>query len=117
MSEVAILRPGSNASVFAIDGQRLSGGAWSLLPGRHEVWLRVRIYSQAPNMNWTIWSYCRSVFNAVGGQEYGSRVRTTREIAPGPDEKVKMEIGITSANDALIAPAIRCDAAAPELRD
>lgn len=112
-SEVALLRGSSNASIHAIDGVHVAGVSWALLPGEHEVWLRVRIVTHAPNMQWDVWSYCRVPLRAVAGEEYVGRVRTHKEIAPGLAEKVTIEIGIADSQGAMGALAAGCSGKRP----
>ena len=115
-SEVALLKDTSNASVLAIDGAPASGMSWTLLPGSHDVLLHVRVFTQVPNVEWTIWTYCRVSLIAVAGEEYLSRVRIRKEVAPGLSEQVKMEVGIADAAGALQAVAHSCSPNRPRLK-
>ena len=85
------------------------------MPGPHEVWLRVRIFTQAPNVNWEIWSYCRMTLLAVGGEEYVSRVRIRKEVEHGLSERVKMEVGIADSRGIMHAVPDFCSAKRPDL--
>jgi len=114
-SEIAVLRETSNAIVMAIDNGRVSGTSWALLPGRHELLLQVRIYTQSLNMNYTVWSYCRVTLIAVAGEGYVSRVRTRKEAAPGISDRVKMEVGIADSEGLLRAVPSSCSPERPDL--
>ena len=104
-SEIAVLRQTARASAMTLDGDAVRGSAWAVLPGTHEVLLRVRIYTQAPNMNWTAWTHCYVRFEAVAGEHYESVVRVTKETAPGLVEKVEMEMGIAAVTGGLVGKA------------
>ena len=114
--EVAILRSSINASVLEIDGTPVTGfgGAWALLPGKHEILLRIQVLTDAPNMRWNAWSYCRLTLDAIAGENYVSRVRMRKEIAPGLAEKVELEAGVADASGALTAPVLQCSAKRPK---
>jgi hypothetical protein len=103
-AEVALLRESTDANVIGLDGERTSGSSWLLLPGSHEVLLRVRLDTQAPNTNWTIWSYCGVVLDASAGGDYSSRVRTRKEVTVGLADRVALEVGIVDAHGALTTP-------------
>jgi hypothetical protein len=113
LREVAVLQETSDAQVLEIDGGRVSGYSFALLPGTHDLLLRVRIYTQAPNMNWTIWSYCRVRLDAAAGERYQAVVRVQKEVASGLSEKVKMEIGIAGNDDRMRAEAYTCTGKRP----
>ncbi|MCP4038730.1 MAG: hypothetical protein GY733_17450, partial [bacterium] len=81
VSEVAVLRDTANATVIALDGAPVSASAWSLLPGTHELILRVRIFTDAPNMHYTAWTHCHVYHAAEAGQQYTTRVRIEKKIA------------------------------------
>lgn len=114
-SEVALLQASSEARVIAIDDAPVMGSSWTLLPGRHDVWLRVRLFSQAPNMHWTVWSYCNAAFLAEPGSTYSTRVRAKKEIGSGLSERIEMEVGIADSDGALHAAVQTCTAERPEL--
>ena len=101
LAEVAVLKDGSEAAVLEIDGVQVSGSSWTLMPGPHEVLVRFRIFTEVPNVNWTIWSYCRIELPADAGEEYVTRVRLRKEIAPGLSEKVAIELGIADGEGVL----------------
>lgn len=113
-AEVAILRGSANARVLAIDDTTVSLGSWSLLPGPHTIWLQVRVFTEAPNVNWTIWSYCTLTLRAIAGEEYTSRVRMQKEVVPGLADNVKMEIGIADSQEILRAAVNSCVADRPK---
>ena len=106
-------RQASRATVMSLDQKDVSGSAWALLPGWHDAMLRVRIFSQAPNMHWTVWAYCRVRFEVEAGKQYESVVRVTKETAPGLAEKLEMEIGIVDAEGTLLAKAHSCSGKPP----
>ena len=112
-AEVALLRQAVGASVIALDAKPPPGSSWTILPGVHDVLLRVRIHNPAPNVNWTVWTYCYVRFAAVAGGSYESAVRVSEETASGLGEKLTMEIGIASQDGALIAKAHSCSAKRP----
>jgi hypothetical protein len=114
-SEIALLRAGTDAGIHAINGTRSLGSFWALLPGEHEVWLRVRMLMHAPNVRWTVWSYCRVIVQLAAGEEYASRVRVQRELAPGLREEVNVEIGIVDSDGDLQAQPVGCSPNRPDL--
>ena len=107
-ADVALLKETPETAVLTIDGVETYGSSWSLMPGSHEVLVRFRIFSTAPNVNWTIWSYCRVVLAAVAGEEYVALVRVRKEVAPGLSDKVTMEIGIADDESILRGRARSC---------
>ena len=114
-AETALLTATSDALVVAIDGASASGGSWAVLPGHHRVWLRVRIFTQSPNMNWTVWSYCQVDFDALASESYETRVRTRKEVASGLSDRVQMEVGISDAGGTLRGVPNYCQAERPDL--
>lgn len=114
--EVALLRDGTDAGIVAIDGVSASGGWWSLLPGSHEVMVHFRIQTDAPNMNWTIWTYCWVVLPAEAGESYQSVVRVRKQIVgPSVSDKVTMEVGIADARGILQGLPRSCVPKRPKL--
>jgi hypothetical protein len=113
LQEVAVLRATSGASVMEIDGARVSAYSFALLPGLHELLLRVRIYTQAPNVDWKIWSYCRVRLDAIAGERYESVVRVQKQVASSLSEKVAMEIGIAGADGRMKSAAYTCTGSRP----
>lgn len=112
-SQVVVLLDSSEAGVYAVDGTRTFGSAWTLTPGEHEEWLKVRLRTQVPNVNWTIWSYCRHRLVALSGEEYTARVRTRKTVVHGIADKVQIEVAIVDrAGNAVAAPAA-CDGERP----
>lgn len=111
--EIAVLTETSNASVIEIDGESVSGNSWALLPGPHQVLMHVRTQTGAPNMNWTIWSYCQARFDAKAGERYQSVVRMRKEVAPGLKERVRMEVGVVDAEEVMRGWAFGCDGKRP----
>jgi hypothetical protein len=102
-SEVAVLETMSNARVVGIDGVKVSGRAFTLLPGQHEMWLYI---AQPQGLgSHTVWSHCRVVFEAEAGQRYQSRLRTRSD--PATHSRV-LEPGITDSEGVLLAPATGC---------
>lgn len=116
LAEVALLQETPGVSVMEIDGARVSGYSFALLPGTHDFVLRVRISSQVPNVDWTIWSYCRVRLDAAAGQRYESVVRVQKEIAPNLSEKVTMEIGVAGADGEMRTLAHSCTGKRPSAR-
>jgi len=107
--QVALLRAGSEGAISAIDGVGASGSAWSLLPGSHEILVSFRIHTDAPNMNWTIWTYCWVVLPAQAGASYQTVVRISkRVVSPSVSDSVKMEIGIADASGVLVGLPRSC---------
>jgi len=115
LDRLAVLRGTTNAGILGIDGKQVSGFSWSLLPGSHSVWLRVRVFTKAPNVDWDVWTYCRADFEAVAGETYVARVRTQEEVAPGFKETVKVQIGITDSEGVFRAAAGQCREKRPKL--
>lgn len=113
-SEIAILKDSSNAKVIAIDGVRTSGTSWALLSETYDIALRVRVYMQAPGMNWTAWTYCWVSMNAAAGEEYTSQVLLQRELENDMREEVTMVIGVIDAAETLVAQSYRCVADRPK---
>lgn len=112
-AEVATLKGTFKATVIRVDGESVSGTAWALLPGRHEIVQRVRFYTSAPNMNWTVWTYCHTAWSAVAGGQYRSELHTRTETASGLGETVKMEVGVYDATGRLVAQAYSCSGERP----
>ena len=115
LAQVALLRGTSNASILAIDGARVSGFSWSLLPGGHSVWLRVRVFTKAPNVDWDLWTHCRVDFVAVAGEEYVGRVRVREEVSSGFSETVKIQVGIADSEGIFRAAPNECHENPPKL--
>ena len=114
--EVARLQDATDAGILEIDRERVSGGSWTLLPGTHEVLVRFRIHTDAPNMNWAIWTYCWVVLPADAGKSYTSVVRVRKEIiGPSISDKVTMEIGIADAQGVLQGLPRSCVPTRPKL--
>jgi hypothetical protein len=100
--EVAVLETMSNARVVGIDGVRVSGRAFTLLPGEHDLWM----YIAEPNGRVSkVWSHCRVAFEAKAGERYQSRLRTRPNAAT---HERRLEPGITDADGVLLAPATSC---------
>lgn len=107
-SQVVVLQDSREASVFAVDKARVFGSAWALVPGEHEVWLKVRLHTKVPNVNWRIWSYCRHNLVALAGEEYSTRVRTQTTVAPGIADKLEVEIAIVDRAGGIVAVPVAC---------
>jgi hypothetical protein len=101
--------------VFAIDGQRTSGDAWSLLPGVHEVWVRMSARGGAPNVIYTGWTYCRMRFEALAGGRYTVATEIRQELATGADWKVTLLASILDAGGETLAQPDRCSGKRPDL--
>jgi hypothetical protein len=113
-AEVALLRAGPDGAIAEIDGAKTSGSAWALLPGSHEIRVNYRIYTTAPNMSWTIWTYCWVVLPAEAGQSYQTVVRVSKQVvSPSVSDNVKMEIGIADASGLLVGLPAACVAKRP----
>lgn len=115
-AEVAILEDGPDAAVLVIDDTETWGSSWALLPGPHRFLVRFRLYTTAPNVNWTIWSYCWVELTALAGEQYATRVRVEKELAPGLSERVKMEIGIADGQGVLRGLPWSCQPRRPQLK-
>jgi hypothetical protein len=115
--ELAVLGSSSNAMILSVDGIRASGlsPTWSLLPGPHDVLMKVRVFTSSPNQNWKVWSYCWVELEAVAGEAYTSRVRVTKQVEPGLADRVKIEVGIADHQDRLQAVPNRCSGKRPPL--
>ena len=96
-----------------VDGVRVTSSSLALLPGTHDLLLRVQINTQAPNVNWKVWTYCRVGLDAVAGEQYKSVVRVEKEIASGLSEKVTMVIGIAGVDGRMRAQAYTCTGKRP----
>lgn len=104
-SEVAFLQATANARVVGIDGARVSGRSFTLLPGEHEVWIDIAEPHGHASSSWLIWSHCRVSFDAEAGASYQSRLRTR----PAPTSHSRqLEPGITDAEGVLLTPADEC---------
>jgi hypothetical protein len=112
---VALLNSTFNAGILAIDRVPVSGSSWTLMPGPHEILVRFRAYTTAPNMEWKIWSYCRVELRAVAGEEYETLVRIRKKIAPGLSEEVTLEMGIADREGVLRGAPRSCSSQRPEL--
>ncbi len=108
-----MLRDTANATVIALDGAPVSASAWSLLPGTHELILRVRIFTDAPNMHYTAWTHCHVYHAAEAGQQYTTRVRIEKKIAGDLGEEVTMHIGVTDADGTMLSKSDSCFEARP----
>jgi hypothetical protein len=117
LTEVAVLRDSSDASILEIDGEQVSGTAWTLLPGPHDLLMRVRVFTDAPNVNWTIWSYCRARMIAVAQMEYVSRVEMRKEVAPGLADRVQMQVSVFDAAGEAQALVHTCTGKRPKSKD
>jgi hypothetical protein len=113
--EVAILVDRPDASVLSINGLPTSGTAWSLLPGAYKVLVKMRIHHAQPNVRYHVYTYCWIAFQAVAGEEYGTRVRLRSETASGVGERLKIEMGIVDRTDELIAIPATCSQKRPSL--
>jgi hypothetical protein len=107
-SQVAVLRDSREAGVFAVDETRVFGGEWALVPGEHEAWLKVRLHTKVPNVNWRIWSYCRHNFVGLSGEEYSTRVRTQTTVAPGIADELEIEVAIVDRAGRIVAVPVAC---------
>ena len=100
-----------------MDGARVAGfgNALALLPGHHDVFLRVRLHTDTFNMAWTIWTYCRVKLHAEAGREYLSRVEKRTKRMPGLADRVDLEIGIEEVGGTRLHVAHRCSGDRPAL--
>ncbi len=112
-AEVAMISEGTNASILEIDGKQTSGRTWALLPGDHELLIRVRIHTTVPNVNWTVWSYCSVPLTAIAGEEYAARVRVRQELESGLADRVQMEVGVEDRAAVLVAVPLSCTGKRP----
>lgn len=113
--EVAQLSASTKARVHAIDGERVLGGPWMLLPGRHDVWLKVPLQAQETNMHYQIRAFCRVALEAVAGESYTARVRTHKVRDSGLRSRTQIEVGIADRSDTLRALATGCSPNRPGL--
>jgi hypothetical protein len=116
-TEVGVLRETPQATVWAMDGSRVGGfgSGLAILPGHHDVLLRVRLHTDSFNVGWTIWTYCRVGLQAEPGKQYLSRVRTLTKRLPGLADRVHLEIGIEEVGGEKLALAHRCSGDPPKL--
>jgi hypothetical protein len=110
--EVAVLSDSTEAAVWAIDGARVSGDSWAILPGTHEVILRINFYPQVSNVHWNLRTYCRVTLEATAGSEYLSFIRTRTEMTP--TESLKMSMGIADQTGLPTIPKV-CSKTRPAL--
>ena len=115
--KVVVLRETSEGAILAIDGVEAWGSSWSVMPGPHELLVRFQIFTTAPNMNWTVWSYCWIALQTVAGERYVTVVRMRKEIAPRISEELNMEIGIADGDGILRGVPHSCVPKKPKLTD
>jgi len=110
--EVALLSDSAGASVWAIDGSEVSGSKWALLPGEHELYVKINIYPRVASVNFRIRYYCRVLLEATAGAQYVAFIRTWIEM--DPTETLKMERGVAQVGGPETL-AVACSADRPDL--
>ncbi len=60
----------TGASVFAVDGQRVSASSWYLSPGQHMIWVRARASGRQFRLRFKVVGYCLMRFEAEPGGTY-----------------------------------------------
>lgn len=67
-----------NTRIFAVDGERVHGSAFHVVPGSHDVWVHLKMHESAGYANYQIWTYCRFRIDATPGASY--ELRSNSEI-------------------------------------
>jgi hypothetical protein len=64
------LKNSGAASVFAVDGERTSGGSWYLASGEHMIWARARAGGGELKLRYRIVGFCLMRLDAAPGGTY-----------------------------------------------
>ena len=104
----------SGASVFAVDGERVSGSSWYVAPGRHMLWVRTRAGARQFYLRIKVVGYCPMRFEAAPGGTYILAPDFSKEVTASA---IRMDVGakLIDQTGKVVAESTPCLGERPSL--